>query len=128
MPKCDGGLTDCPNIVVFLGPHEQPALCTQHLADLLDRIDKFVTRNANPLKPKPNANYEVENADIEGILKDLGGKLGATLPAGWGFNLLIFQFGVGGSVFYISNAERKDMIAVMKEFIAKQEAQSSKKQ
>lgn len=38
-----------------------------------------------------------------------------------GFALLIFSFGEGGFLNYISNAQRKDMLATMKEFIARAE-------
>lgn len=124
MPYCTGGLTECGKVAVFLGPHESPALCDYHLAQLMTRIGEFVNRDKDPLKPKPNANYEIENAEVEGILNDIGQKLGEKMPAGFGFNLLIFSFGENGSMFYISNAQRPDMIAAMKEFIGKQEAES----
>lgn len=124
MPYCTGGLTECGEVAVFLGPHESPALCEKHLAELLDRLHEFMKRRQDPLKPKPNANYEIENAEVEGVLNDIGQKLGETMPKGFGFNLLIFSFGENGSMFYISNAQRQDMIAAMKEFIGKQEAES----
>lgn len=38
-----------------------------------------------------------------------------------GFVLLTFNFGDNAHVNYISNADRKDMIAAMKEFIARAE-------
>lgn len=41
MPKCNGGLTDCPNTAVFLGPHEDPALCSDHFEELKQRIRRF---------------------------------------------------------------------------------------
>lgn len=40
MPMCSGGLTDCPNTAVFLGPHEDPALCQQHFDELKQRISR----------------------------------------------------------------------------------------
>lgn len=66
-------------------------------------------------------NYEVRNKEIEMMLKDIGNRIGSVLPTGWGFNLLIFDFGKkeDGSMFYVSNANRDDMIAAMKEFIVK---------
>ena len=42
----------------------------------------------------------------------------AALPPGHGFALLIFEFGEKGQLSYISNAQRDDMIATMKDFIA----------
>lgn len=125
MPMCTGGLTDCPNTAVFLGPHESPALCDKHFAELLDRVQTFFKkREKDPLAPTPFADHEIENAQIEGILNDMGRSIGSGLPAGWGFNLLIFSFGEKGSMFYISNAQRADMLEAMREFIAKQEAKS----
>ena len=123
MPYCQG--INCDNVAVFLGPNENPAYCEEHLAKLMDRIHTYFQKNDrtnDPLAPNPNAEYEIENAQVEGILKEIGGQLGAKMPAGFGFNLLIFSFGEGGSMFYISNAQRQDMIESMKEFIEKQEA------
>ena len=36
-----------------------------------------------------------------------------------GFALFIFDFGTNGRINYISNAQREDMLATLKEFIAK---------
>ena len=63
--------------------------------------------------------YEIDNATIEALLKEMGQSLKAKMPEGWGFNLLIFSYGEGGSMFYLSSAQRKDMINAMQEFIAK---------
>lgn len=71
-----------------------------------------------------NENYKVENDKIKKLLKELGAFLGAKCPFGWGFSLLIFSFGEGGHLFYISNAQREDMIATMKQFIAEQEGRN----
>jgi hypothetical protein len=66
------------------------------------------------------AHYTTPDAgEMRPILQELGGRIGADLPAGWGFNLLLFQYGAGGSLFYISSAERQDVIAVMREYIAR---------
>lgn len=47
------------------------------------------------------------------------------MPDGWGFTLLMFNYGVGeklgDGLFYLSSANREDMIATMREFIAKEE-------
>lgn len=71
---------------------------------------------------QPNKGYEVFNENIEIKLKEIGGMIGKSLPEGWGFNLMIFDFGKKGSMFYISNAQREDVINQMKEFIAKYES------
>lgn len=41
--------------------------------------------------------------------------------ANYGFALLLFEYGDGGHMNYISSANRRDMVAAMKEFIARNE-------
>lgn len=117
MPICEG--IGCEKTAVFLGPNENPAYCDYHLAQLMTRIGEFVNRHKDPLKPKPNAHYEVENAEIEHILNDIGSKIGQKLPEGWGFTLAIASYGEKGSTFYISNVERSGSIDMLKELIVK---------
>jgi hypothetical protein len=63
-------------------------------------------------------NYTTPDAgEMRPVLQELGGRIGAVLPEGWGFNLLLFTYGAGGSLFYISSAAREDVIAVMREYI-----------
>lgn len=62
-------------------------------------------------------NFEVKNKIVEAILKDLGAELKRRMPAGMGFALLMFDYGADGSLFYIADAEREDMIKTMEEFI-----------
>ena len=52
-------------------------------------------------------------------LRELARAIDATLPDNHGFILLTFPFGndPGSRVAYVSNANRKEVIAVMKEFI-----------
>src|SRR4029077_4314388 len=57
---------------------------------------------------------------IAGQMRDLGERIGEGLPPGYGFLLMIFNFGEGGNMFYISNGEREDMMKAMREFIQKQ--------
>jgi predicted hydrocarbon binding protein len=68
-----------------------------------------------------DSRYEVENEQIKALLKELGSNIGKNMPKGWGFNLLIFQYGGPGSLFYLSSANRSDMIRMMKEFISHEE-------
>lgn len=63
--------------------------------------------------------YNIRNEEIELILRDIGKRIGASIPPGWGFNLQIFEFEPGDALFYISNANREDIVKVMKEFIAR---------
>lgn len=67
----------------------------------------------------PEMRYEVRDEQAETVLNDIGQRLKAMMPEGYGFNLLLFTFGEGGNMFYISNAQREDMIRAMQEFIAK---------
>lgn len=59
-------------------------------------------------------------AEINPLMQELGRNIGAKLPKGWGYNLLLFTFGEKGSLFYISNADRSDVMSVMREWISRQ--------
>ena len=65
------------------------------------------------------AQYEVRDERAEKMLNEIGKMLRLACPPGFGFSLLVFTFGEGGSMFYTSNAQREDMINAMQEFIAK---------
>jgi hypothetical protein len=75
-----------------------------------------------------NEDYQVKNDEIQKTLKDMGTTIGGALPKGWGFTLMLFNFGEGGNpgdaMFYISNAERSTMIESMEEFITKQKEET----
>lgn len=64
--------------------------------------------------------FEVHHPEVEKIMKDIGKMIGPLMPKGFGFTLMVYSFGEGGSMFYISNAERDDMLKAMGEFIEKQ--------
>ena len=66
--------------------------------------------------------FEVRSKEIETLLRRLGNEIKEVCPPGWGFSLLIFEF-QGSSMFYLSRADRGDVVKAMKEFIAKQEVQ-----
>ena len=68
-----------------------------------------------------SANFEVRDEAVEASLKDLGSLIGNNIPPGYGFTLMIFSYGKSGHLFYISSAQREDIIKVMKEFIEKEE-------
>lgn len=63
--------------------------------------------------------YEIKDEEIQSTMKALGNMIGSQMPPGYGFNLLIFSYGEGGNMFYISSAQRQDMINAMREFIDK---------
>lgn len=65
--------------------------------------------------------FEVRDEHIEAILKRIAEIISDWTPEGWGFCLMMFTFGEGGNFFYVSDAQREDIIRTMKEFIAKQE-------
>lgn len=52
---------------------------------------------------------------------EIGRILGAAVPKGCGFAFLLFNFGENGFMNWVSNAQRKDMIAALKEMIHKLE-------
>ena len=61
------------------------------------------------------SDFEVRNAEIGELLKDIGGLIGGALPKEYGFALLINSYGEGGETFYISNCQRDDMIKLLQE-------------
>jgi hypothetical protein len=67
--------------------------------------------------------FEVRDPEIEARLAVIGNRLRDAIEAvpGYGFALLIFQYGEGGNMFYTSSADRADVIAAMKEFIERHE-------
>lgn len=67
----------------------------------------------------PDYRYTVRDPEIEQRMKLIGELIKDKLPDNWGFNLLLFTYGEKGNLFYISSAEREDVIKVMKEFIAR---------
>lgn len=119
MPTCQG--IGCNKVAIFLGPNENPAYCKDHLDRLIARLADWMDNRKDPLAADKNSDFEIENADIESKLPDYAKIIQTSLPDGYGFNLLVFNYGEGGAMFYISNAERSDMIKAMKEFINKQE-------
>lgn len=69
--------------------------------------------------------FHVRDEKAEATLKEIGKLIGGKMPPGYGFSLLIFKFGKGGGMFYISDAQRADMLKAMKEFIANAEADNA---
>jgi hypothetical protein len=97
-----------------------------YLSAMHEEVHAFLQRGRESTTPDPRAelgqmNYTTPDPDqIRSQLNDIGHGIGERLPPGYGFLLLIFTFGEGGSMFYISNGEREDMMAAMREFIRKQ--------
>ena len=60
---------------------------------------------------------------IEGIMRsEVGGFMEGALPPGWVFAVLAFSVGEKGAMSYISNGRRADILAAVKEWVAKMEA------
>lgn len=58
--------------------------------------------------------------EVKASLRAIGKIIGEALPNGWGFALLVFTFGEDGTMTYMSNAHREDMLKAMQEFLRKQ--------
>ncbi|WP_062347201.1 hypothetical protein [Novosphingobium sp. CCH12-A3] len=70
-----------------------------------------------PIEPRHRANMNAMATAIDQTLN------GASKPKRFAFVMLVAEFGQidNGRVNYISNGSREDMIAMMKEFIARAE-------
>jgi hypothetical protein len=63
--------------------------------------------------------FQIRHAGAERALREIGDGIRSKVPPGFGFGLFIFEFGDHGSMFWISNAQRPDMIKALREWIAK---------
>lgn len=68
----------------------------------------------------PDREFEVRRESAEQALQRLAEHLSAETPEDMGFALLLFDFGAGGAMFYVSNAERSTVVQAMQEFVRKQ--------
>ncbi len=64
--------------------------------------------------------YQVKNPEAEAALKDIGRIIKDQMPDNMGFALLMFDYGKDGAMFYLSSAQREDMVKAMLEFLQKQ--------
>lgn len=73
--------------------------------------------------------YEVKNEEIINLLKEEGRAFKMRMPEGWGFTLFMFNYGKeskkGDGMFYLSSAQRQDMIKSLEEFILSQKMLSN---
>lgn len=69
------------------------------------------------------SNPSSELRGVEASAREIGQIIGAGLPPGWGFGLMIFRFGesVGKESTWVSNAQRADMVKFLREFADKLE-------
>lgn len=56
---------------------------------------------------------------LEYTAREVGRRLSAEMPEGVGFALLVFDFGEGGNLAWMSNGRREDMIKAVKEWLEK---------
>jgi len=56
--------------------------------------------------------------ELEEVARDIGHTIGGALPEGVGFALMIFDFGPGGHMTYLSNAGRAEMVKALRETVA----------
>lgn len=59
------------------------------------------------------------------VMQDVGKMVHAALPADWGYVVIGFTFGEDSRWHYVSNANREDMVEVMREFIKMSEQNNS---
>lgn len=73
----------------------------------------------------PGGGFNVRNQQIEEHMRTVARQIKSEMPDGWGFTVLMFNYGENkeqtDGLFYISSADRDDMIRAMKEFIARNE-------
>jgi len=59
----------------------------------------------------------VTKEELRAKAREIGKIIGGALPEGVGFALLVFNYGEGGNVAWISNARRDDMMLALAEFM-----------
>jgi hypothetical protein len=69
--------------------------------------------------------FEVINEEIVSKMRSIGDRIHNAINESdskgkMGFALFLFEFGDGGATFYISDAQRADMVSVLEEFIARE--------
>lgn len=52
---------------------------------------------------------------IERMAQEVAQRIGGAFPPGWGFALLAFNFGEGGYLTHVSNANRADLVKLLRE-------------
>lgn len=71
---------------------------------------------------KHETEQEIEaRVRIEEACKEIGESLAEAMPSTIGFALLMFDFGEKGSLAYCSNAMREDVVAMLHEWLGRQE-------
>ena len=76
-------------------------------------------------KPQSPIIYErdgVRDEDKYRALRTLATLIDGEVPEGMGFAVFLFDFGPEGSLSYLSSVERRDVVSVLKKWIAHEEA------
>ncbi len=63
--------------------------------------------------------------EVRKQMQELGDVLGAALPRGYGFALLVFDLDSSGFMNYISNADRGDVKKALREFVQHMEQEGN---
>lgn len=62
--------------------------------------------------------------NVRDVMQFMARWINENIPSSWGFFLMVFPFdGKPGSLNYVSNGNRKDVLQLMREFIAQCERQ-----
>lgn len=62
-----------------------------------------------------------EYPGLEAVMRQVGDLIAEALPPDVGCALFTFHFGEGGGISYMSNSDRSDMIAAIREWLSMQE-------
>lgn len=68
------------------------------------------------------AKADARRKKLEDDVSRIGRRIGDSLAPGIGFTLLFFEFGEQGELAYISNAQRDDMVKVLRQMADRLEA------
>ena len=86
---------------------------------ITERLNEIVNPSTGAVAH--GAGFEVRDTAIEVPLRELAAYIDAHAPEGYAFALYLFQTGISnGNVFYISNAQRPDIIQAMKNWLRRQ--------
>ena len=62
---------------------------------------------------------DLTREELEEACRELWREIAKEMPEGVGFAFIMFDFGEGGNLVYLSNAERGDMRRALEEFLQK---------
>lgn len=92
----------------------------EFLETLRKECEAFAAAGGMVAPTPPVDEFAFHDPAIRDQLRDVGREIRDRLPVGWGFLLMLFQYGEGGGLFYMSSAERADVLQVLEEFKRRQ--------